>query len=130
MQQDHTLVLANLATATQADRTLVALLTKTISKLSGQVALLTAKLATVQAESAWIQNRHSNQPHPGMDIGRPSTRHRQILTQVKVKTYILEADRDSTLMGNAPPTDTKRRSRTYRRYANLQEMATTSQLRD
>ena len=46
MQQDHTLVLANLATATQADRTSVALLTKTISEPSGQVALLTAKLAT------------------------------------------------------------------------------------
>ena len=52
MQQDHTLVLANLATATQADRTLVALLTTTISELSGQVALLTEKLATVQAENA------------------------------------------------------------------------------
>ena len=34
MQQDHTQALANLATATQADRTLVALLTKTISEIS------------------------------------------------------------------------------------------------
>ena len=51
MQQDHTLALANLTTATQADRTSVALLTKTISELSGQVALLTAKLATLQAEN-------------------------------------------------------------------------------
>ena len=51
MQQDHTQALANLATATQADRTSVALLTKTISELSSQVALLTAKLATVQAEN-------------------------------------------------------------------------------
>ena len=48
MQKYHTLALANLATATQADRTFVALLTKTISEISGQVALLTAKLATVQ----------------------------------------------------------------------------------
>ena len=52
MQQDHTLALANLATATQSDRTSVALLTKTISELSGQVALLTAKLFTSQAENA------------------------------------------------------------------------------
>ena len=46
MQQDHTLALANLATATQAERTSVALLTKTMSELSIQVAHLTAKLAT------------------------------------------------------------------------------------
>ena len=52
MQQDHTQALANLATATQTDRTSVALLTKTISELSSQVALLTAKLATWQAENA------------------------------------------------------------------------------
>ena len=41
MQQDHTLVLANITTATKDDRTSVALLTKTISGVSGQVALLT-----------------------------------------------------------------------------------------
>ena len=52
MQQDHTQVLANLATATQADRKSVALLTKTILDLSSQVLLLTAKLATVQAAQA------------------------------------------------------------------------------
>ena len=52
IQQDHTLALVNLATATQADRRSVALLTKTISELSGQVALLTAKLSTAQAENA------------------------------------------------------------------------------
>ena len=52
MQQDHTLALANLATATQDDRTLVALLTKTILELSGQVVLLTAKLAAAQAKNA------------------------------------------------------------------------------
>ena len=51
MQQDHTLELANLATAKQSDRTLVALLTKTVSELSGQVALLTAKFSTKQAEN-------------------------------------------------------------------------------
>ena len=52
MQQDHTLVLTNLATSTQADRTSVALITKAISVLSGQFALLTAKLATAQAKNA------------------------------------------------------------------------------
>ena len=41
MQQDQTLALANIATATQADRASVALLTKTISDLSGQFALIT-----------------------------------------------------------------------------------------
>ena len=55
MHQDHTLALANLANATQADRILVALLTKTISELSGHVALLTAKLATAQSENARIK---------------------------------------------------------------------------
>ena len=51
MQQDHTLALANLTTATQADIKSSALLTETISELSGQVALLTAKLTTSQAEN-------------------------------------------------------------------------------
>ena len=55
MQQDYTLALANLKTATQANRTLVALLTKTISELSIQVAHLTAKLATAQAENALLK---------------------------------------------------------------------------
>ena len=52
MQQDHIQALANLATATQTDRTSVALLMKTISELSSQVALLTVKLASAQAENA------------------------------------------------------------------------------
>ena len=52
MQQDHTQALANLVTATQVDWISVALLTKTILELSSQVALITAKLATAQAESA------------------------------------------------------------------------------
>ena len=51
-KQDRTLALANLATATQADRISVALLTKTISELSGQVALTTAKLSTAQDKNA------------------------------------------------------------------------------
>ena len=40
-----------------------------------------------------------------MDIGRPATRPRQIVTQIKIKTYILKSGRGSTLIGNAPPTD-------------------------
>ena len=52
MQQDHTQALANLVTAKQADRTLVALLTKTILELSIQAVLLTAELATAQADKA------------------------------------------------------------------------------
>ena len=52
MQQDHTLELANLATATQTDKTSVALITKMISEISGQVALLTAKLTTAQDENS------------------------------------------------------------------------------
>ena len=52
MQQDQTLALANLATATQAGRKSVTLLTKTVLELSSQIALLTEKLATAQAENA------------------------------------------------------------------------------
>ena len=52
MQKDNTQAIANIATATQADRTSVALLTKKISELSSQVTLLTKKLATAQAENA------------------------------------------------------------------------------
>ena len=71
MQQDHTLALENLATATQADRTSVALLTKTISELSIQVAHITAKLATSQAESDRLKNRDIVQPQPSTAIGCP-----------------------------------------------------------
>ena len=56
MQQDHTLVLANLATATQENRTSVALLTKTVSELLSQVAHLTKKLATAQAKNTRLKN--------------------------------------------------------------------------
>ena len=51
MQQDHTLALANIATATQADRTSIVLLKKMISDLSCQVVHLTAKLATKKAKN-------------------------------------------------------------------------------
>ena len=55
IQQNHTLALANLATATQADRTSVALLMKTISDISSQVVLLTAQLAIAQAKNAQMK---------------------------------------------------------------------------
>ena len=55
IHQDHTLAMANLEMATKDDRTLVALLTKTTSELSSQVAHLTTKLATSQAENARIK---------------------------------------------------------------------------
>ena len=52
IQQDHTMALENIATATQADRTLVALLTKTIAEFTTQVTSITAKLLTAQSENA------------------------------------------------------------------------------
>ena len=55
MKQDHILALANLATGTQTDRTSVALLTKTISEISGQAAEVTAKLATAQDENVHMK---------------------------------------------------------------------------
>ena len=55
MQQDHTLVLANIAKATQVDRISVALLMKKILEISSQVATLTVKLATAQSENACME---------------------------------------------------------------------------
>ena len=77
MQFDHTLELANLATATQAYRTLVALLTKTISDLSGQVVQLTSKLGTAQAENARMKKSGqepttAGQGHRAYSITTPS----------------------------------------------------------
>ena len=110
MQQDHTQALANLATATQADRTSVALITKTISELSSQVSLLTAKL--------------------DMDIGRPATRPRQRQTHHKIATYILAADSGLTQMGTAPPMVTRWRSPTPRIPAGSRVAIITSQIRN
>ena len=72
MQQNHTQALANLATATKADRTLVALLTKMISELSSQVALLTTKLATAQAENA--RTKKSGQKSTTAGYGNQASR--------------------------------------------------------
>ena len=55
MQQNHTLALENLATATQSDRTLVALLMRMIPEMTSQVTHLTAKLARAQAKNARIK---------------------------------------------------------------------------
>ena len=77
-----------------------------------------------------MKNWDINQPQPGMDIWSPKNLPRRILTQVNIETYILEANRGSTLMGIAPTTDTKWSSRTRRQHAASQAMAITSQLRD
>ena len=77
MQQDHTQALANLATATQAHRTSVVLLTKTISELSSQVALLTAKLATEQAENARMKKSGKKSTLAGQ--GHRSSSHKILL---------------------------------------------------
>ena len=52
MYQDHTMDLANIATATQAYIPSVALSTKTISELLSQVSTLNAKRATSQSKNA------------------------------------------------------------------------------
>ena len=74
-QQDHTLALANLATATQADRTLVALLKKTISELLVQVARLAVEIATVHAENVRIKKpgQQSTTAGHGLWASRNST---------------------------------------------------------
>ena len=55
MQQDYTMVLENLATATQANRTSVALLTKAIADITTQVTSLTAKFLTTQLENNFLK---------------------------------------------------------------------------
>ena len=83
MQQDPTLALANLATATQADRTLVALLTETILELLSQVATLSAKLATAQSKNARLEkSSHCSAPaEHGHQASRNTTPSYQKLTQ-------------------------------------------------
>ena len=71
MQQCHTLVLANIATAKQAGRKLVVLLMKRILDISSQVATLTAKLATAKSDNDRLKNRNIFQPRPSTAIGRP-----------------------------------------------------------
>ena len=71
MHQDHTMALANVATVTQANRTSVALLTKTIAELSTQVTTLTANLATSQSDSDRLKrsgHRFSNAGAPANHI--------------------------------------------------------------
>ena len=112
-----------------ADRMSVALITKAILELSSQVAQLTAKLATSQAENAWMKNRDINQPRLCTDIMRPETQPRRIPTQAKIETYILEEDRGLTLTGTAPTTTTRWRIHTRLQHVAFPEMSTTSQLR-
>ena len=63
MQQNQTLALLILETATQVNRTSVAMLTKTIVELSTQVSTLTAKLATAHSENARMKkSKHRSAP--------------------------------------------------------------------
>ena len=130
MQQDHTLAMANLAMATQANITLVAFLTKTISELSIQVAHLNTKLATLQAKNSRLKNQYIVQPRPSSAIGRPEIRPRQIQTQAKTEMCTPRVDKNSTLKGTAPPTDTRWNKHTHPRRVASQRMGTTSWLRD
>ena len=112
MHQDHTLALANHETATQANRKSVVLLTKTVSELSSQVAHLTAKLATAQAENAQLKNRDIVQPRPSTGAGRPEIRPYQIQPQSKIEMFTPITDKNSTLTGTASPTATRWRRHT------------------
>ena len=130
MQQDHTLTLANLATATQADRTSVALLTNTISEISSQVAHLTEKLATAQVENARIKksghqsttSRNGHRSSINSTLSDP--------TSSQIEMYNPEADRGSTLTGTATPTATRWRSLTRLWRVASPVMITTSQICD
>ena len=81
MQQEHTLALTNIATATQADRTSVALLMKTISELSSQVTHLIEKLARAQAENARLEKsvhcstpaKHGHQASSNLTLSDPTS---------------------------------------------------------
>ena len=57
LQQSHTDVLANLATATTSDRASVAALTGTIVELLAQVAYLTSQLATASQTIVSLSNQ-------------------------------------------------------------------------
>ena len=97
MQQDQTLALANLATNSQSDRTLVAVLTKTISKLLIQAAHITAKLVTAQAENARLENWDIVQPWPSTAIRRPEIIPFQIQTQAKNEMCTPRAEKNRPL---------------------------------
>ena len=56
IQNDHTIVFQNIAKATSAHRTLVALLTKTMAEITTQVTSLTANVLTKKSENAHLKN--------------------------------------------------------------------------
>ena len=62
MQQDHIIALANLATATKSDRESVSLMSKTISKLTTQIATITKQLLEAHIE---IDRLKGNKPTNG-----------------------------------------------------------------
>ena len=57
MQQDHNVALANLATATKADRESASLVSKTISELTTQIASITKQLSDAHIEIAQLQGK-------------------------------------------------------------------------
>ena len=126
MQQDHNLALDYLETATQANITSVALLTKKISEILSQVATLTTKLATAKSNNARLKNRDIVQPRPSTAIGHPEIRPRQIQTQTKTAMCTPRADKNSTLTGTDPITATMWRNFTRPRLVSSQIMDTTS----
>ena len=65
------MALENLAMVTQADRTSVALLTKTTLELLSQVAILATKLATAQSKNDHLKNGDIVWPRPSTAIRRP-----------------------------------------------------------
>ena len=97
MWQDHTLALANLATATQSQITLVTLLTKTISKLSIQVATLTAKQTTEQSKTDRLKNRDIVRPQPRTYILHSAVRPHPIRLCTRTTVFIQGAGTNSIL---------------------------------
>ena len=60
MTQDHSHALANLATATQSDRTTVANMSKTIADLTLQLRKANTKLAEAQSSIATLTSKLTN----------------------------------------------------------------------
>ena len=127
MQQDHTMALENLATATQADRTSVALSKKTIVELSNQVSTLSDKLETSQSENTCLKiSGHRSAPvdhgHNPANVQAPSNQN----TLRDRNVYSKERAKNSTPTGIAHLTDLRLRSTILPRLATTWFMDTTN----
>ena len=69
MQENHTQALANLATATAADRQAVTTLTATNAQLTAELAIATATIATLQKKVAALSANRSNRRPRGGERG-------------------------------------------------------------